>query len=356
MIGALRAGLAALALAAMTPGAPGWAGPWRALDFAQLQGWADEDHAAARRVFAATCDLAGAGGRGDGAPGVALSPEDWRAACAAARDPAIEARRFFETFFVPVLVSPPEGGLLTGYFEPELHGALRPDARFRHPLHAAPDDPALRRLTRAQIRAGALRGRGLELVWLDDPVAAYFLHVQGSGRVRLTDGRVLRLGFAGRNAHPYRSLGRALVEAGAFAPGRLSAQRLRAWLSEDPERLRWLDVNPSYIFFREIAELDPDDGPIGAMGRPLHAGRSAAVDPAFAPLGAPLWVEAPGAPPLRRLFVAQDVGAAIKGPGRVDLFFGAGEEAFEKASAMHGRGRVAVLLPVSAARRLALAR
>ncbi len=329
--------------------APGAGNASDVLDFSDLKGWEADDHAAALRVFVASCDAARVS---ESVPG--LTESDWREVCREART-AADPRAFFESAFAPVAIGDDAPGLITGYYEPELTGARRRHGAFRHPLHRAPEDAALRGLTRAEIRAGALDGAGLEIAWLDDPVAAFFLHVQGSGRIRLDDGTVLRLGYGGRNGHPYRSIGRALIDSGEMSGEDMTAQGIRAWLRDGGEaRLSWLDLNPSYIFFREIDDLDPQDGPIGALGVPLAAMRSVAVDPARIPLGAPVWLETrtPDGP-FAALTVAQDVGAAINGAQRADLFFGSGDAAGVAAGAMRAPGRLTALLPRAAALRLA---
>ncbi len=209
------------------------------------------------------------------------------------------------------------------------------------------------RLSRGEVMDGALEGRGLELVWLEDPVDAFFLHVQGSGRVRLEDGSTLRLGYAGRNAHDYASIGKLMKRDGLFE--RVDAQVIRDWATRNPAKgAAYFRKNPSYIFFRVVPGLDEASGPVGAMGQPLTAMRSLAVDPSFTPLGAPVWIEAEGIAP--RLTVAQDVGSAIKGPQRADLFVGTGDAAGEIAGAMQAKLRMTVLLPTRAAARLVAAR
>jgi membrane-bound lytic murein transglycosylase A len=332
----MRHALALLAvLAAMSASPPAAA---QLLDFSDLDGWAQDDHAAALATFRETCDL--------------IAAPDWAAPCAAAETAASSpaaARAFFELLFRPVLIGDPPA-LLTAYYEPELDGSLTRTPRFAWPLYARP--PELRDgtayLTRAQIEGGALRGRGLEIVWLDDPVEAYFLQVQGSGRIRLPDGRVLRLGYAGRNGHPYRSVGQELVRRGTHRPEDVSAQEIRAYVRQNPGA-GILAMNPSYVFFRRLPDLPADRGPIGAMGRSITAMRSAAVDPAFVLLGAPVWVEKDGARPLRRLMVAQDTGGAIKGAQRADLFFGTGAAAGEAAGTVKDPGRLVVLMPIEQA-------
>lgn len=282
------------------------------------------------------------------------------------------ARAFLERRFQPVAVGQ---GTLTGYFEPELRGSATRDARFATPLHARPPDlvevdlgtflPDLRgrrtaglvrdgRLLpyhdRAAIAGGALAGRGLELLWVDDPADAFFLQIQGSGRVRMADGRVLRVGYAGQNGHPYHAIGRTLIERGALTRETVSMQSIRAWMAEagPAEAAALMARNPSYVFFRLLPDLPPEAGPIGTLGAPLSPMRSLAVDRAETALGLPVWVSGrdplEGAP-LRRLAVAADTGGAIRGPARADLFTGWGAEAAERAGRMREEAELFVLVP-----------
>lgn len=260
---------------------------------------------------------------------------------------AADLRRFLEETAEPLLVGDPEECLLTGYYEPVLAARSAPDRTFRTPLLAPPPDlaPGPAAPTRAQIGAGALTGRGLELYWLADPVDLFFLQVQGSGRLILPDGRLVRIGYAARNGHPYVSIGRLLVERGVFAPGSLTADLLKDWLRADPDRAaRLMAENPSYVFFRELRGHPPELGPIGAMGLPLTPWRSLAVDPAFHPYGSLLWVERWGES-VGRLMVAMDTGSAIRGPQRGDIFCGTGPEAGITAGALVSRGRILRLTP-----------
>ena len=272
-----------------------------------------------------------------------------------------------------------EGGtLFTGYFEPILRGRQRREGTFAYPLYRRPDDLIAVRLgdfseewagitiygrvssgelapyyTRREIDGDhALEGRGLELAWLDDPVARYFLQVQGSGVLRLEGGAELRVGFAASNGKPYTSSGRLLIDDGSLPAGQATAPAIQAFLRAHPERRdEVLFHNDRYVFFRKVA-----DGPIGRLGVKLTAGRSVAVDGSLYPLGAlgyvdtqiPL-VDSEGRPtgrqPLRRLVLAQDSGAAIAGPGRVDLFFGSGETAGLQAGSVSSRGELYFLSP-----------
>ncbi|MXU64724.1 murein transglycosylase A [Oceanomicrobium pacificus] len=348
MIRRLRSLLLAAALAGT--GLPAVAGDLEIslLDFDDLRGWAADDHAAALAAFRITCKKPRK---------TALVPaEDWAAPCVAAKS-VTDAKAFFETLFQPILLENASRTLFTAYFEPELQGSRKRDAVFKYPVYRLPPDMPKDRKpwkTRAEIEAGALVGKGLELVWLRDPVDAFFLHVQGSGRIRLVEGGSMRLGFGGRNHHKYRSVGKEMLRQGLIQSG--SAQAIRAWVAEDPQaRTRILHHNPSFIFFREIKGLDESLGPLGAMGKPITTLRSVAVDPAYTPLGAPVWIELDRATnPIRQLMVAQDVGSAVKGPQRADLFFGTGVEAGQRAGRIKHGGRMVLLLPRGTVARLGL--
>lgn len=256
------------------------------------------------------------------------------------------ARGFFERRFHVFAAGT---GLLTGYYEPELRGAEYPVGAFQVPLHAPPP-PGGPLPDRAAIEAGALDGRGLELAWVDDPVDAFFLHVQGSGRLRLHDGRVLRVGYAGQNGHAYKAIGKTLIDSGAVSRERMSMQAIRSWLAgaEPGEAAALLRRNPSYVFFRVVEGLEPGQGAPGALGVPLTPGRSLAVDPAFIPYGAPVFVatrDPVDGSPLRRLLHAQDTGGAIRGPARGDVYWGWGDAAAERAGRMREAAEVFVLVP-----------
>ena len=332
------------------------------ISFAEVPGWRDDDLGAALPALRRSCPRLG---------------EEWRAPCAAlasAPDARTEtARAFFERWFEPLRVTDrgKSDGLVTGYYEPELRGSRMRGERFRVPLYRLPPDvvnvdlgqfrPSLKgeriagrvergRLVpyaeRGEIDTGALAGRDLEIVWVDDPIDAFFLHIQGSGRVVLDDGSVMRVGYAGSNGHVYTAIGRELAKDGAMVTEDVTMQSIRAWLAAHPgEAEAMMARNESYVFFRPL----PGDGPVGAQNVVLEPGRSIAVDPKFIPLGAPVFVATvdPLDPsrPLRRLAVAQDTGGAIRGPVRADLFWGHGAEAAERAGKMKGRGALYLLLP-----------
>ena len=351
--------------------------------FGDLPGWSKDDPSAALPALLKSCTILLKGADGE-ALGIAGQVADWRTPCADAAQVApgdqAAARALFERDFVPFRAANNDQteGLFTGYYEAELHGSLSRDGRFTTPLYRRPADlvsvdlgqfrPSLKGeriagrvsggklvpyATRSQIEAGALAGKGLELAWIDDPVDAFFLAVQGSGRVILPDGQVMRVGYDGENGQPYVAIGRVLASEGIPAD-QITMPFLRQWIAaHGADGAALMDKNPSYIFFRELK----GDGPMGAEGVALTPERSAAVDPSFVPLGLPFWVDTsdPVDPSgrLRRLFVAQDVGGAIRGPVRADLFFGYGPDAANHAGLMKGRGSSWLLLPTAtAARRL----
>ncbi len=334
----MRAGIACCVLAlAMTGAAPA---PAQILDFEGLDGWHADTHRAALTSFLATCDK--------------LTDPLWRPICAFAADAGASdasAKAFFELFFKPVVVGNPPA-LFTGYYEPELNGSLTRSARFAYPIYRRPPELKDGQVfhDRASIEAGALRGRGLEVAWLEDPVEVYFLHIQGSGRIKLPNGAVMRVGYGGRNGHAYRSIGQEMIRRGTHTPDQLSAQEIRAWVRANGRAgSDMLNYNPSYIFFRKLDDLPADKGPIGAMGRSITAMRSVAIDPDFTPLGTPVWVEKDGRDPIRALMVAQDTGGAIKGPQRADIFYGTGDGAGDAAGTVKDGGRLIMLLPIDRA-------
>lgn len=312
------------------------------LEFSDLKGWKNDDHEAALRVFLNTCRD--------------MKTPDWKSLCAAAADQT-SAQTFFEIFFKPVLIQDGKPMLFTGYFEPELTGARRPSSTYRYPLYKKP--PEVRNgtqwLSRAEIEtSGVLNGRGLEIVWVDDPVEKFFLQIQGSGRVRLSDGTYVRVGYGGKNGHEYRSVGQEMVRRGIYQPHQVSARVIQNWVRRNPVAgAELLRHNPSYVFFREVSRVPADRGPLGAMNRSITEMRSIAVDPKFTPLGAPVWVEKEGETPLRRLMIAQDTGSAIKGAQRADIFYGTGDYAGRRAGETRDPGRMVVLMPISRAYALA---
>ena len=364
------AGLLALSACAEPPVLP------HPVAFTDLPGWQTDRVAEAIPAFREGCVALGRmppdralGGEGP----LARRAGDFAPACAEAASlpPGDEAasRAFLLRHFTPWAVGEDR---LTGYYEPSLPGSTTRTTTFPTPLLARP--PALvevdlgafandlrgRRTAgmlregrlvpfhdRAAIAAGALAGQGLELAWVD-PIDAFFLHIQGSGRVVFDDGRVLRLGYAAQNGHAYVAVGRALVDNGTLAREAVSMQAIRDWMRQaGPEAAAALMYrNPSYVFFRPL-DLAPEKGPLGSLGVPLTPGRSVAVDRAALPLGSPIWVAGrlPAGEPLERLTMAQDTGGAIRGAARADLFTGWTAEAAEQAGRMRDLARVFVLLP-----------
>ena len=308
------------------------------LSFDDLQGWAEDDHDAALAVFQNTC--------------ADMNDPEWASLCAVSQNQT-NARTFFELFFKPVIMAPEEPALFTGYFEPELRGALRRGGPYQFPLYRTP--PEVRAgggfATRAEIEdQNLLAGRGLEIAWIDDPVDVFFLQVQGSGRVKLPDGTYIRVGYGGANGHKYRSVGKEMIRRGLLSEHKVSAQNIQKWVRNNPvDGKDLLQHNPSYVFFREVSKVPADKGPLGAMNRSITTMRSIAVDPKFTPLGAPVWIEKAGRDPLRRLMIAQDTGSAINGAQRADIFYGTGDEAGREAGRIRDGGRMVVLMPIERA-------
>ncbi|MCI5085445.1 MAG: MltA domain-containing protein [Rhodovulum sp.] len=308
------------------------------LRFEDLNGWAADDHDAALSVFLETC--------GD------LKDPEWAPLCNLAKTTP-NARTFFELFFRPVLIGGEKPALFTGYFEPELNGSRTRTGQFRFPVYRKPPELASKQRwrTRQEIEDdGVLAGRGLEIAWVDDSVELFFLQIQGSGRIRLQDGSYIRVGYGGANGHEYKSVGQEMVRRGIYKPHQVSAQVIQNWVRRNPaDGKALLQHNPSYVFFRPVTHVPADKGPLGAMNRSITALRSIAVDPAFTPLGAPVWIEKGGKGPMRRLMIAQDTGSAIKGAQRADIFFGTGDAAGQAAGTVRDRGRMVVLLPIDRA-------
>ncbi|RDU95420.1 murein transglycosylase A [Trinickia dinghuensis] len=316
----------------------------------QVPGWADDSLIGAAAALRENCLRVG-------------QLANWRRACAAASQlddlDATATRSFFETYFTPFQLANSDGsvdGLVTGYYEPLLHGARTRRGPYQYPLYHWPSGyrPGTALPPRAELeRSGLLQGN--ELVWVDDPIEAFFLQVQGSGRIVLDDGGVMRVGFGGTNNQPYRSIGRWLLDHGEITPAQATMQGIKAWARANPARLTsLLDVNPRFVFFRDMpptqAASDGGDGPIGALGVPLTPERSIAVDPSSIPLGTPVFL-ATTRPftntPMNRLVFAQDTGSAIRGGVRADYFWGLGDDAGDLAGKMKQAGRMWLLLPNS---------
>ena len=354
------------------------------VDYSDLPDWDLDQHGNALVALRKSCDLFL---RRDprekvGPNGIGGDVQDWQEPCTAVQNVDHqnhnESKAFFELWFTPFLVSSQgsEFGLFTGYYEPVIEGSVSRDDVFSVPIYARPPNLVSINLgefnsnlsgekisghmvggrfkpfaTRGEIGAGALEAKDLELFWVKDPIAAFFLHIQGSGRVILPDGRSVRVGYAAQNGHPYRSIGRELVLRGHLAREDVTMQSIRRWLEENPlQQTDILNQNKSFIFFRIIQ----GDGPIGAQNVSLTPQRSLAVDLRHMPLGAPIWVDtsaplaAGGDIKWRRLMVTQDTGGAIRGVVRGDIFWGGNMEAGEIAGRMKHRGRYYLLLPTRA--------
>ncbi len=350
------------------------------IGFSDIAGWREDGHAGAFLAFQRSCPWSiRAAERHDTTQRQALA---WVCQRAIAEPKPLDddaARNFFETYFTPYQVTP-EGDrhLVTGYYEPEIEGSRVRTDRFNIPIYRTPDDLTLiaagargslpddltaarktdaglkQHFTRKQIEQGALAGHGLELAWIADPVAHYSMQLQGSGRIRFEDGTAVRLGFAGKNGHPYTSIGQAAISRGVLKAHEASLARIFEWADkagDEGKELIW--SNKSYIFFRELSDEEGASGPVGALGASLTPLRSLAVDPRYHLLGGPIWVDAQqleddtGAP-FRRLMIAQDTGSAITGAVRGDIYWGSGDAAHEAASRTKHDTSFTVLLPNAA--------
>ena len=341
--------------------------PLRATTWDAVPGWREDNPQFAWSAFVTGCRALN-------------SQPAWQSVCsvaAALGEPARETLfRFFETSFTPYQVVNPDGsdsGLVTGYYEPLLHGSRTRSTRYRFPLYGAPDDllvidlaglyPELKNMrlrgrlegkrvvpyfNRAQIENGAAPVAGKEILWVEDAVELFFLQIQGSGRVKLDSGETVAIGYADQNGHAYRSIGRLLVERGDLTVEKASMQGIKAWAKQNPDKLQdLLNYNASYVFFREMPPNLP--GPLGALGVPLTARRSIAVDPRYIPLGAPVFLATTmpnSRQPLNQLMLAQDTGGAIRGAVRADFFWGFGADAASLAGRMRQNGKMWVMLPI----------
>ena len=346
---------------------------FQAAKWDDLPGWSDDDIAAAWPAFLLSCR------------GMTSRPHGpaWRRVCdlaKAANDKAdFNPRRFFEQNLKPYAIVNGESGangMVTGYYEPLLQGSRQRSKGFEQPVRGVPDDLLTIDLSSVfpELKDKRVRGRiegnkvvpywsraeivergdklpGKTLLYTDDAVELFFLQVQGSGRVKMNDGSTVRLNYADQNGHPYQSIGRVLVARGELKLEEASMQGIQAWARANPKRLDdLLNANPSYVFFREVP--NSKDGPVGALGVPLTAERSIAIDPRSVPLGAPVFLATtrPNSPQaMNRLVMAQDTGGAIKGAVRADFFWGFGKEAGEQAGRMKQNGRLWVLWPKDSA-------
>jgi membrane-bound lytic murein transglycosylase A len=362
---------------------------YQAVEFATLPGWAEDDHLAALKAFATSCQRIQAAARAGNKAGATPTPPALLVICAQAGELLAKAatrnkaKAFFEQHFTPHrVVHTAASGLLTGYYEPVIAGARQPSADYAAPIYRRPVDlvnlvseaergAKAEQLTHArktgngvepfptrqQIESGALAGQGLEILYLKDPVEVFFMQVQGSGRIELADGTSVRVTYDGKNGHAYSSIGKYLIDKGLVPADKMSLQALKAWLRSNPQQMREvLWQNKSYVFFRELAGEEAE-GPLGVLEIPLTPGRSLALDTAFHAIGSPVYVAAPTLKHatgreggFNRLMIAQDVGSAIRGPERGDIYFGSGHEAGSIAGVTKHPGNFYVLLPREAER------
>jgi len=356
------------------PKATATARPLQAANWEDLPGWVNDNLVAALPAFLESCKA------------LARRPQWplWKTVCEAANTLGVIdneiLRLFFESNFEPYLLTNPNGtteGMVTGYYEPLLRGSRTKTSVFSQPVLGVPDDlltidlssvlPELRHMrlrgrlqgnrvvpyySRAEITEANRRQafNGPTLLWVDDAIELFFLHIQGSGRVQLPDGQMVRIGYADHNGHPYVSIGRTLINRGELKFHQASMQGIQAWGRANPGRLEeLLNTNPSFVFFQELASTGGSEaGPIGALGVPLTNERSIAVDPRYTPLGAPVFLATtrPNSPiSLQRLMMAQDTGSAIRGVVRADFFWGFGADAGSLAGKMRQQGKMWVLLP-----------
>ena len=359
--------------------------------FADLSAWSAADHRGAFSAFRAGASRVLIGAVTSGSLGLdadAYRPAAESALAASDAQDSAAAREFFERAFVPLRIVPDEAdstrtGFVTGYYEPVADASPVRTERFRFALYAKPDDlvkiddvsrppgmdPYFRFARRkpcglleeypdrAAIEAGALAGKGLEIAWLDDPVEAFFIHIQGSARLRFPGGEEVRVGYAAKTGHRFTAIGRLLVDAGELTLAEADMDGIRAWLKAHPDRMRALfDQNRSFIFFDRFPVDDPELGPVGAMKVPLTPLASIAVDRELATYGVPYHVAAPTLEiqggSFSRLMIAQDTGSAILGSARADIFVGSGPEAGRIAGRIRNPAAFHVLVPKTLARRL----
>jgi membrane-bound lytic murein transglycosylase A len=361
--------------------------------FADLSGWESDDHLAAWKSFVASCKPVLTAAKGGSKAGPSPTPQALLDICQLALltvergqpQTRAGARTFFEHHFKPHrVIHDAHDGLLTGYYEPLIQGARTSDATFQTPIYKRPQDLVnvvaesergakstsythmrqtakglVPHMTRAEIEQGGLKGQNLELLYFRDPVDVFFMQIQGSGRVELPDGSKIRVTYDGKNGYPYTSVGRMLIDDGKFEPEKMSLKALAQWLKADRKRaesVMW--QNKSYVFFRELKGAEAE-GAMGVLGIALQPGRSLAVDTAFHSIGTPIYVTAQtlthagkqtdGKPAgFARLMVAHDVGSAIKGPERGDIFFGSGDKAGRTAGVTKHPGQFYTLLPATA--------
>jgi membrane-bound lytic murein transglycosylase A len=336
------------------------------IDFSELKNWQADNHLEALLAFSHSCrkfakmnqSAVIASQLGN------ITAGDYRDVCEIAEVlrtlSSKQTRNFFENWFRAFEISDRHGeneGLFTGYFEPLLNGSKIKTDKYRYPVYSRPQNLTATEeyLTRADIEAGALKNKKLEILYVDDKVDLFFAHIQGSMRVKLNDSREIRLSYAGRNNHPFTAIANPMVEKKLIPRNLANSASVRDWLKENPDKAdEIMNINDAYTFYKVF------DGEyvIGAQNVPLTAERSLAIDDEILPYGSLLWVETKlknktgNTQPFNRLMVSQDTGSAIRGVVRGDIFFGNGKEAEEKAFYMANRGRYYILLPISVIEKL----
>lgn len=349
-----------------TTSSASWDDLYKPVSFSMLPGWEQDQLAEVWPAFMASCSA------------LRNKPE-WKEPCSIAKNldgkDNASIHTFFEAFFTPHQITNPDGnndGLITGYYEPLLRGSRQRGGVFQTPLHRTPADLLTIDLSSVypELKNMRLRGRlvgnkvvpyasraeilpavvGNELLWVDDATDAFFLQIQGSGRVYLAETEeTVRLAYADQNGHPYKSIGRYLIDKGELKLEQASAQGIKEWLNNNPARQdELLNANPSVVFFKEEKIINPAIGPKGALGVPLTGQRSIAIDPQHLPLGVPVFLSTTqpnSSVSLQKLVMAQDTGGAIRGAIRADFFWGFGGAAGELAGRMKQKGAMWILLP-----------
>lgn len=330
------------------------------VDFEDLNGWSEQNQKQSLQALLHSCNKFAkmAQNRQIGGKIGDIIAADFRDVCEIANIvktmSAKQTQNFFQNWFKPFLVqngSRNSNGLFTGYYEASLNGSRVKTEKFKYPLYARPKDlTSAPYLTRAEIEGGALKDKALELLYVDDKAELFFLHIQGSGRITMPDGTVVRVSFAGRNNQKFTGIGNYMADKSLIERNNISADGIKNWIRQNPDQAdEVMNYNPAYTFFK----FTEGEYVIGGQGVPLTPEVSLAVDSEIIPYGFPLWVETTlkdkntPAEKFNRLMIAQDTGSAIKGAVRGDIFFGYGKEAERKASALASSGEYYILLPIN---------
>jgi len=360
------------------------------ISFDQIDGWSKADKTASLRAFSRSCVQMKQDNRAfSKGPAFGGTYKDWREVCAGllklGKEPDSKSiTTFFENNFTPLAVNDPnlKQGLFTGYFEPVVKGSLSPGKDYNVPVYKRPadlvtfskdqaqasglrygrliDGKPVAYFTRKEIEQGLLEGQNLEIVWLKSPVDAFFMHIQGSGRVQLPDGKSIRLAYGGKSGLAYTAIGAVLIANGEMEKSMVSMQTIRRWMKDNPDKARELMWhNKSFIFFRKLPDTDPGLGPVGAQLVNLTPQKSLAVDRRYWALGTPVWLDtkintkqSENLQTWRSLLIAQDTGSAIRGYSRGDVFWGSGDDAALIAGQMKSAGKMIALLPKALAEKL----